>query len=159
MGREAKASVGLAIGVAGFDFHVRRHPAGEALQRGLLRIIQRASRDLGLKFRFRCTGEDLWGELDGSLRFMWALRAYLEEDFVTHAAAAAVPPDRRQRLRIARALLRAFDGGLWQITDAIHNEITPMLTDAGFDSVPNSVIFDYGPNRTWRARCARSRAC
>lgn len=125
--------------MAGFDFHVPKHAMGETLQRGLLRLIQSEARDLGLQFRFRSEGRDLWGALDGSLPLMYALRAYLEDDFPTYVAAASAPPDLQQRRRIARALLRAFDEGLEGITEAIHDEIAPMI-----GGVPNSIVFDDG---------------
>jgi hypothetical protein len=124
--------------VAGFDFHVPKHLTGEALQRGLLRLIQGEARDLGLEFRYRSEDGELWGVLDGPLPLMYALRAYLGDDFPVHAAAATVPSDRRQRLRIASALLRAFDDGLGDITGMVHD------TARMLRGVPNSVVFDYG---------------
>ena len=80
--------------MAGFDFHVPKHASGEVLQRGLLRLIQTEARELGLRFRFRSERGDFWGELDGPLPLMYALRAYLEDDFPTYVAPTSAPLDR-----------------------------------------------------------------
>jgi hypothetical protein len=125
--------------VAGFDFTVAKHPVGEGLQRGLLRLIQSDSRDLGLKFRFKTVGDEFYGVLDGPLPLMYGLRAYMGEDFWTYVGAARQPADRRQRVRIAKALLRAFDGGLKGITEMM-DEVAEMM-----GGVPNSILFDPGP--------------
>lgn len=137
--------------MAGFDFRVskQRSAAGEQLQRSLFRWIQANARDLALKFRYYSEGRDLWGVLDGPLVSMHLLRAYLDEDFYAYASAYAIPPDRRQRLAVAKRLLDAFDEGLAEITQGVQ-EIA-----GTFGGTPNSIVFHYG-KKTHLARPLRS---
>jgi hypothetical protein len=80
---------------------------------------------------------------------MYALRAYLEDDFFAFAAAHNVPPNRRQRARIAQQLLNAFDKGLDAITDQVHR------ISGDFRGVPNSIVYDWG-GKSHLARPLRS---
>lgn len=130
--------------MAGFDFEFGDVRDGEALQRALLRWMQRKAREVGLRLSYRKIESGFYVDLNGPLPAMQALPRQLYPGLDAIADSFGAPPKLRDRRRILDRIRDAFEERLADMVEAINDVVGHLETKEGATVIGHSLDFDPG---------------